>query len=63
MILSTFCVIYAYRGVEYKNGAIIESLGFFLVMFMSRIFLNERITAKKIIGNLIILAGIMIFYM
>ena len=27
MIISTLCVIFAYRGVAYKNGAIIESLG------------------------------------
>ena len=62
MVLSTLCVIYAYRGVEYKNGAIIESLAFLLVMVLSRIFFGEKITKKKLLGNLIILAGIVVFY-
>ena len=62
MILSTLCVIYAYRGVAYKNGAIIESLGYLLIMFLSRIFFGEKITKRKLIGNMIILAGILVFY-
>lgn len=63
MVLSTLCVIYAYKGVEYKNGSIIESLGFLVVMVLSRIFLGEKITPKKILGNLIILTGIVVFYL
>jgi len=63
MVLSTLCVIYAYKGVEYKNGAIIESLGFLLVMVLSRVFFSEKITVKKILGNVIILAGILVFYL
>lgn len=62
MVLSTLCVIFAYRGVAYKNGAIIESLGYLLIMFLSRIFFGEKITKKKLIGNLIILAGVLMFY-
>ena len=63
MVLSTLCVIYAYRGIAYKNGAIIESLGYLLIMFLSRIFLGEKITKKKLIGNLIILTGVLVFYL
>lgn len=63
MVLSTLCVIFAYRGVAYKNGAIIESLGYLLIMFLSRIFFGEKITKKKLLGNLIILAGVLVFYL
>lgn len=63
MVLSTLCVIYAYKGVEYKNGSIIESLGFLVVMVLSRIILGEKITVKKILGNIIILTGIIVFYL
>ena len=63
MVLSTLCVIYAYRGVEYKNGSIIESLGFLAVMVLSSIFLGEKITPKKFLGNIIILVGIAVFYL
>ena len=63
MILSTLCVIYAYRGVAYKNGVIIESLGYLLIMFLSRLFFDEKITRKKLLGNIIILAGVLVFYL
>lgn len=63
MVLSTLCVIFAYRGVAYKNGAIIESLGYLLIMFLSRIFFHEKITPRKLIGNIIILAGVLVFYL
>lgn len=63
MILSTLCVIFAYRGIAYKNGAIIESLGYLLIMLLSRIFFGEKITKKKLFGNMIILAGVLLFYL
>lgn len=63
MILSTLCIIYAYRGVAYKNGAIIESLGYLLIMVLSRLLFQEKITKKKLVGNLIILAGVLVFYL
>lgn len=63
MILSTLCIIYAYRGVAYKNGAIIESLGYILIMILSRLLFQEKITKKKLAGNLIILTGVLVFYL
>ena len=55
--------VLAYRKVEYKNGPVIESLGFLFVMVLSWFFFKEKITKKKLIGNLIILVGILIFYL
>ena len=43
MIISTITTILAYRGIEYKNGPVIESLGYLLVMILSWIFFKERI--------------------
>lgn len=63
MILSTLCIIFAYRGVAYKNGAIIESLGYILIMLLSRLLFQEKITKKKLAGNLIILTGVLVFYL
>ena len=63
MVLSTLCVIFAYRGVAYKNGAIIESLGYLLIMILGRLFFAEKITKKKLLGNLLILAGVLVFYL
>ena len=63
MVLSTLCIIFAYRGVEYKNGSIIESLGHLLIMVLSWLFFKEKITLRKFLGNMLILGGVIIFYL
>jgi small multidrug resistance pump len=50
------------KGVPYKNEPIIESLGYIFVMILSNRILKEKITKKKLIGNLLILIGIIIYY-
>lgn len=62
MFISTILTIMAFKGLDYKNGPIIESLGYIFVMILSRIFLKENITKKKIWGNFFILIGIFVFY-
>lgn len=62
MVVSTLLTIWAYKGLDYKNGPIIEALGFSFVMILSRIFFSEKITKKKILGNVLILIGIIVFY-
>lgn len=62
MFASTILTIIAFKGLDYKNGPIIESLGYVFVMILSRILLKEKITLKKILGNAIILIGIFVFY-
>ncbi|MBR5337273.1 MAG: EamA family transporter [Lachnospiraceae bacterium] len=64
MVLATLCGVIAYhKGVPYKNGVMLESVGFILVMIFSRIFFGEKITKKKIIGNVLILVGMVVFYL
>lgn len=63
MMGSTVLTVIAYKGVEYKNGPIIEALGYILIMFLSLIFFKERITKKKVLGNVLILIGIGVFYL
>lgn len=62
LILSTLCVIYAYRGIAYKNGPIIEALGYVFIMILSAFFLGEKVTKRKLVGNFLILMGILVFY-
>lgn len=62
MVVSTVLVVLGLKGVPYKNEPIIESLGYIFVMFLSNRILKEEITKKKIIGNLLILVGIVIYY-
>ena len=44
MFISTILTIFAFKGLDYKNGPIIESLGYIFIMFLSRIFLKEKIS-------------------
>jgi len=62
MVLSTILVILGLKGVPYKNEPIIESLGYIFVMILSNRILGEKITKKKIIGNGLILLGILVYY-
>ena len=60
---STLMTIAAYRGIEFKNGPIIEALGYILVMALSYFILKEKINKRKIIGYILILVGVAFFYL
>ena len=63
MVGATFTTIGAYRGMDYKNGPVIESLGYILVMVLSYLVFKERISKKKLAGYLMILLGVAVFYL
>lgn len=63
MVLSTILTIIAFKGLDYKNGPIIESVGYVFVMILGRMFLKEKITPKKVCGNALIFFGILVFYL
>ena len=62
MVLSTVLVVLGLKGVPYKNEPIIESLGYLFVMILSNRLLGEKITKKKVLGNVLILVGIAVYY-
>ena len=62
MVLSTVLVVLGLKGVPYKNEPIIESLGYLFVMILSNRLLGEKITKKKVLGNVLILVGIALYY-
>jgi drug/metabolite transporter (DMT)-like permease len=59
--ISTVLSVIAYRGVELKNGPVIESCGYIFIIILSKIFLNEKITFRRITGTFLIIFGIIIF--
>ena len=64
MFVGMFLTIFAYsRGVQYKNGPIMESIGNIWVVILSFLFFREPITRNKVLGNILILLGIVIFYL
>lgn len=63
LFLSMLLTIYAYSGMDYKNGPVIESFGNVLVLLLGCIFLNEHISLRKIAGIGCIMLGMAVFYM
>ena len=63
LALSAVLVIFAHRGVEYKNVPVIESLGFPLVMLLGKFFFGEKLNKSKILGVGLILAGVIVYYL
>lgn len=63
MVLCMVLTVIAYRGIPFKYGAVLESLVYLYIMVLSRLFLREKITKKKIVGNIIIGIGVIIFSM
>lgn len=52
---------YAYTRVPYKYGSIIDTFTYVFVLLLSRLLLKERITKGKLIGNLLIITGILVY--
>lgn len=62
LILSMLLTIYAYSGMDYKNGPIIESLGNVIVLVLGYLFLGEKLRIKKLAGIVLIMVGMGVFY-
>ncbi|MBE5859949.1 MAG: multidrug ABC transporter [Butyrivibrio sp.] len=63
LVISMFIAIVCYGHMPYMYVVIIEPIGYILVMFLGRLFFNEKITRNKIIGMILIITGILIFYL
>ena len=59
MLISIIC----YGGLGYMRVVVMEPIGYIIVMFLSRIFFQERITVRKISGMILLLTGILVFYL
>lgn len=60
LFLSMFLTIMAYRGVDLKMGPVIEATSYIYVAVLSTLFLKEKLSARKKVGLMVILAGIII---
>ena len=57
LLLNTWC----YTKVEMCYGPVIDTAAYVFVLLLSRLILKEKITKGKILGNLIIITGILIY--
>lgn len=62
MFGSVFLTMIVYRGMDFMNVPVIEAVGYVLVPVLSYLFFKEKLTKKKILGILFILAGIVVYY-
>ena len=52
---------YAYTKVDMKYGAVIDAFSYVFVLLLSFWILKEKITKGKVIGNVIIIIGIIVY--
>lgn len=53
--------LYAYQGVDFKYGGAVQSIGQVFVLVLSLVFCNEKITKNRMIGNFLIICGVLLF--
>lgn len=59
--LCMIMMIIAFKGLPLKYGAALESLIYVYIMVLGRFFLNENLTVKRVLGNLMIVCGVCIY--
>ena len=52
---------YAYTHVDMKYGAVIDTCSYLFVMLLSWLLLKEHFSRGQLAGNLLILAGILLY--
>lgn len=57
LLLNTWC----YTRVDMRFGPVIDTAAYVFVLFFSRVILKEKITKGKLLGNIIIVIGILIY--
>ena len=63
LLSSTVLTILAFKNLDYKNAPVIESIGYVFILILSHLFLREKITKKQLLGNFVIIIGILVFYL
>lgn len=53
--------VFIYTKIDYRFGVVINSMASVLVMVFSKLMLKETITRRRILGNVLIILGIVIF--
>ena len=59
--LATLVSVFAFKKIDASMGPILGASGYIFVAFFSWIFLKEKISKMKILGLVIIVAGIVVY--
>ncbi len=57
LFLNTWC----FTKIDMKYGSVVDSCAYVFVMLLSCLVLGEKITRRKIIGNLLIICGVLVY--
>lgn len=60
-LLSTLLTAFAYKGVPLSLGPVLEATGYVYVAVLGALVLKEKATRKKVLGNALIIVGILVF--
>lgn len=52
--------VFALRTLDLTIASVLEASGYIYVMLLSFLFLKEKITPRRLIGNLVIIVGIVL---
>ena len=58
---ASLLTVLAYRGVDLSWGPVLETTSYIYIMILSAIFLHEKVSKRKVLGNIIIILGIIIY--
>lgn len=58
---SSLVTVFAYRNIPLSLGPILEAVGYIFVAILGYFVLKESMNRKKIVGILLVLAGIFVF--
>jgi len=58
---SSLLTTFSYKGVPLTLGPVLESTGYIYIGILGVLILKEKLSKRKIIGNLLIVGGIFIY--
>lgn len=58
---ATLLTTFAYRFLPLSVGTIFESVGYIYIAIGGYLFLNEKISLRQLLGNVLIIIGIIVF--
>ncbi len=62
LAVSTLLTIKALTILSIQDTAMIEGISYIIIMISDRLFFKEKISKGKVVGNIFILLGIVLFY-
>ncbi|RAN88436.1 hypothetical protein B5P41_19185 [Bacillus sp. SRB_28] len=60
-IINAALNVTALKGLALKQASALQSLSYIIILIFSWYFLGEKVTKRKIIGNIIIVIGVIIY--